>query len=88
MIPRDSMKLLDRKCARETRSGYLRIILRSRRKDVIADDCDIKNKMHATLNIFLDSVFQHSVVWITSSDYLGHSLSSLLMANINMTIDD
>ena len=38
MISRDSMKLLDRKCARETRSGYLR------RKEVIADECDIKEK--------------------------------------------
>ena len=53
MISRDSMKLLDRKCARETRSGYLR------RKEVIADDCDIKEKLRVTLKIILDPVFRH-----------------------------
>ena len=68
MISRDSMKLLDRKCARETRSGYLR------RKEVIADDSDIKENLHVTLNILLDPIYQHSVVRITSSDYLGHCL--------------
>ena len=63
------MKLLDRKCARETRSGYLR------RKEVIADDSDIKEKLHVTLlNILLNPIFRHSVVRITSSDYLGHCL--------------
>ena len=54
----------------ETRSGYLR------RKEVIADECDsdFKEKLHVTLNILLDPIFRHSVVRITSSDNLGHSL--------------
>ena len=76
------MKLLDRKCARETRSGYLR------RKEVIADDSGIKENLHVTLNILLDPIYQHSVVRITSSDYLGHcllnSLGQYMIDDINL----
>ena len=65
-----SLTLLTENVRGETRSGFLR------RKEVIADECDsdIKVKLHVTLNILLDPIFRHSVVWITSSDNLGHSL--------------